>query len=142
MRLLPPVPIFSRAIKEDSELLGYQVPADSIAVLNIYACHRDPKNWPDPCRFDPDRFSPEESAKRHPHAYLPFSAGMRNCIGSRYAMLAMKTVLAKLMPRYRVDAIADGHTEPADFPYACGVASRMPGGFQVIFTPRQGNSQQ
>ena len=48
-----------------------------------YLLHRDPKSFPDPDTFDPDRFSPERSQDRHPYAYVPFSAGPRNCIGQK-----------------------------------------------------------
>ncbi|XP_034234122.1 cytochrome P450 4c21-like [Thrips palmi] len=136
LRLLPSVPFTGRIIKEETEFAGHTLPADTTVVLNILGCHRDPKHWPDPTRFDPDRFSAEQCAKRHPYAFLPFSAGMRNCIGGRYAMMVMKTTLAALVSRYRVDPVADGHTEPVDFPYTFDVSSRMLGGVRVVFTPR------
>lgn len=58
------------------------VPEGVSAVLIIMHTHRDSNIWPNPLKFDPDRFLPEEVAKRHPYSYLPFSGGPRNCIGN------------------------------------------------------------
>ena len=58
------------------------VPADSHIMIHLYDVHRDPNFWTDPDKFDPDRFLPERSKNQHPFAYLPFSAGPRNCIGN------------------------------------------------------------
>ena len=73
----------SRTTGEDVTIEGYFIPANTEVVLLNYLLHRDPKSFPDPDTFDPDRFTPERSQDRHPYAYVPFSAGPRNCIGQK-----------------------------------------------------------
>ncbi len=70
-----------------------------------YVTHRDPRFWDNPEGFDPDRFTPENVAKRHKFAFFPFAAGPRMCIGSAFAMMEMQLVLAMVMQRYRVDLV-------------------------------------
>lgn len=103
-RLFPSVPLIARELFEDLELPGgYLVPKGTNFTLNIYSLHRDPKIWgSDPEKFDPEHFSPDAIQKRNPYCYVPFSAGARNCIGQKYAMLELKATLGKILRRFKL----------------------------------------
>jgi cytochrome P450 len=87
LRLCPPAAVVARLAMRDVMVDGWRVPAGSNVVVGIMALHTDPALWPDPQRFDPDRFLPEHSRGRDRWQYLPFGAGPRSCIGDHFAML-------------------------------------------------------
>ncbi|ELV12707.1 cytochrome P450 4B1 [Tupaia chinensis] len=100
-RLFPPVPQVYRQLSKPVNFVdGRSLPAGSLISLHIYALHRNSAVWPDPEVFDPLRFSPENVAGRHPFAFMPFSAGPRNCIGQQFAMNEMKVVTALCLLRF------------------------------------------
>lgn len=102
LRIHPSVPIIGRKTTSDMVIDGQTMPAGvDIAVL-IYAMHNNPEVFPDPEKFDPERFNEENSSKRHPYSYIPFSAGARNCIGQKYALLEVKATLVKLLGNYQL----------------------------------------
>ncbi|CAG2120444.1 unnamed protein product, partial [Medioppia subpectinata] len=93
MRLRPPVPAIIRALTHDLQLGNYIVPAGVSLYLMIDTLHVDPTVYPDPLAFRPERFLDEaECAGRHPFSYVPFSAGIRNCIGQKFALNELKIV--------------------------------------------------
>jgi cytochrome P450 len=79
MRLYPPAWALTRRAEEDDEIDGFTIPAGSTIVLSPFTTHRHPAFWPDPDRFDPTRFLPEEEKQRHRFAYFPFGGGQRMC---------------------------------------------------------------
>nr|AVL92834.1 CYP450 [Locusta migratoria] len=105
IRLYPSVPFIGRTVTKDIELGGYTIPEGAMLNVHIYHAHRDPDHWPDPEGFDPERFLPNRLQGRHPYAYIPFSAGPRNCIGQRFAILEEKAVLSQILRNYRVQSL-------------------------------------
>ncbi|MEO8029065.1 MAG: cytochrome P450 [Bryobacteraceae bacterium] len=101
MRLYPPAWAIGRRAKVDYQLGEYAVPAHSILLMSPYAMHRNPRYWPEPERFDPDRFLPEASADRPKFSYFPFGGGARLCIGERFAWMEGVLVLATLGQKWR-----------------------------------------
>ncbi|XP_049532441.1 cytochrome P450 4d2-like [Anopheles darlingi] len=102
LRLLPPVSIIGRRLVEDLELNGVTVPAGTDITIQIYVIHRNPEVFPDPERFDPERFADESTQRRGPYDYIPFSIGSRNCIGQRFALMEMKITLVRLLANYQI----------------------------------------
>ncbi|KAJ8949882.1 hypothetical protein NQ318_010516 [Aromia moschata] len=132
LRLYPSVPFISRVAGEDfTTYTGYFIPKGTVLNIHIYDLHRDPEVYPDPEKFDPDRFLPE-NCKRHPFAYIPFSAGPRNCIGQRYAILELKAVLCGILRKFFMEPV----DKPSDMSFHCDMVLRPRTAVRIKFVPK------
>lgn len=78
------------------------LPVDSTIAISIFGLHRDPKYYPNPEKFDPERFSDENKSKINPYTYLPFGVGPRTCIGSRFALMKTKIIIFHLINDFEI----------------------------------------
>jgi cytochrome P450 len=104
MRLYPPVWVVARACVQPYEIAGYPIRAGAILLAPQFVVHRDSRFFPDPLRFDPERFAPEKKdAKGRPRfAYFPFAAGSRQCIGEGLAWMEGVLSLATIVRDWRL----------------------------------------
>ncbi|XP_071052571.1 uncharacterized protein [Onthophagus taurus] len=108
LRLFPPVPFIGRCPSiSDKKYYGGELPQYSQLVLFTYGVHRDPNIYEEPEKFDPERFSPDQLTKRHAYSYLAFSAGPRNCIGQKFAMLEMKSTVSHILRKFLIKPVQD-----------------------------------
>jgi cytochrome P450 len=103
MRCYPPAWGIGRRAIEDVEIGGYTIPRGTVVLFSQYLLHRDPRFFPEPERFDPDRWLPERQQARPRFAYFPFGGGNRVCIGESFAWMEGILVLATLARRWRLE---------------------------------------
>jgi cytochrome P450 len=127
LRLYPPAWILGRRSLGPDTLAGYDITANSFLIVMPGLLHRNPKYWPRPERFDPDRFLPEVVATRPKGSYIPFGAGPRFCIGNQFALLEMKLLVARYMQRYRFETLRapNGHEALVTLRPKSGIRLRM-----------------
>ncbi|XP_030762063.1 cytochrome P450 4C1-like isoform X2 [Sitophilus oryzae] len=104
LRLFPIAPVIGRYTTKDVICGTQTIPKGVNIMISILDVHRNERYWTDPLKFDPDRFLPEEIAKRPSSYYIPFSTGPRNCIGKTYALLSLKVVVATVVRHYRMSS--------------------------------------
>ncbi|KAF0770087.1 cytochrome P450 4C1-like [Aphis craccivora] len=97
LRMFPPLPVYGRSLDEEMKIGEYLCPAGSTLMVSPLFLHSSEQYYNDPEKFNPDNFLPDTYRSRHPYTFIPFSAGYRNCIGIKYGMLQMKTVISTLV---------------------------------------------
>jgi len=131
LRLYTPVLGFSLTTTCDTTLGGYSIPNDTGILFLIYAVHHNPKYWPDPEKFDPERFLSAENQASVDAAFMPFSIGRHSCIGKGVMMLESRLILSTLLKHYQF-RFAEGYT------FECGqyAVARPKNGVVVHVSPR------
>nr|AZJ25112.1 CYP4L46 [Cydia pomonella] len=129
LRLYPSVPMIQRMVPKDVEMAGLRFPKDTTVMINIFRMHRNPDVFEDPLEFRPERFETSNSA-RNAFSWIAFSAGPRNCIGQKFAMLEMKVTLAAIVRSFELSPCGDE-------PEPCGdLILRSRNGVHVKMMPR------
>ena len=105
LRLYPPVAAIGRRMEEDTVIGGQTFYKDTTIVINIFGLHRNEEYWENPLKFNPYRFMGDEFQQRNPYCYIPFSAGPRNCIGQKFALLEVKICLYYVLKTFNLTSI-------------------------------------
>jgi cytochrome P450 len=135
LRLYPPAHSLGRLTPTGDRIGGHRIPPGSIVILSPWVTHRSPYFWPDPHRFDPQRFHPSIAATRHRYAYLPFAGGPRGCIGEHFAMTEAIVATAVLLNTYTLT------TAPARIALNTDITLRPAGPVHCQITPRHPNTE-
>ena len=112
MRLYPPAWAMGRYARNDFQLGDYFLPAKTTVLISQFVAHRDPRFFPNPLRFDPERFTAEARARRTKFTYFPFGAGFRQCVGESFAWMEGVLVLATLAQRWKLRLFPEHRVEP------------------------------
>jgi cytochrome P450 len=112
MRLFPPAWGIGRLAGEDVEIGGYRILKGELCFVSQWVMHRDARFFPDPQRFEPDRWEPEIVAARPKFAYFPFGAGPRICIGEGFAWMEAILVLATIAQEWRLRLVPNQRVLP------------------------------
>jgi cytochrome P450 len=111
MRVYPPVYRLVRTALRDYRAGAYTIPAGALVVVSQYLMHRDPRYYPQPERFDPERWKPEARRERPAYSYFPFGGGPRRCIGDGFAYMEGVLLLATLASRWKLSLTSRDRVE-------------------------------
>jgi cytochrome P450 len=112
LRLYPPAWAMGRYARKDFALGEFFLPARTTVLMSPFVTHRDPRFFPDPVNFNPDRFSPEGKTMRAKFSYFPFGAGPRQCIGESFAWMEGVLILATLAQKWKLRLVPVHRVEP------------------------------
>ncbi len=116
LRMVTPLPMNFRQAVRDTDLLGHFIPAGTNVVTWPSINHRLPELWTEPEKFDPARFTePRNEHKSHRYAFAPFGGGAHKCIGMVFGQLEIKTVMHRLLRRYRLELTHPGYKPRYDY---------------------------
>lgn len=101
LRMYPAAVRLDRVANEDFEFEGIKIQKGQFVMVPLWALHHDPDVYPEPEKFNPERFSESNLKLRDSVAFMPFGAGPRNCIGLRFALLEMKICLANILSKFK-----------------------------------------
>ena len=131
MRLFPPAWAMGRRARADFRLGEYVLPAKTTVLISQFITHRDARCFPDPLRFDPERFTPEAKSKRAKFTYFPFGAGARQCIGESFAWMEGVLLLATISQRWKLSLVPGQTIEPEPL-----ITLRPKYGMRMLLEPR------
>ena len=134
MRMLPSVWVFIKQPTEDVVMRGHRIPKGTPVLISPWVTHHDPRWFPSPETFDPDRFEPEREKELPRGAYVPFSGGSRICLGKAFAMMEARLILAMIYQRYRLEVVPDRPPEPEPL-----VTLRPRDGLRAVLEPLSRN---
>ncbi|MES2640240.1 MAG: cytochrome P450 [Myxococcota bacterium] len=125
LRLYPAAPFYVRDALEVDRIGDFDVPKGAGVMLSPYYTHRHPQFWNNPDAFDPDRWTRQAEEGRHHHAYHPFAAGPRICIGNNFSLLESHLLLAVLAQRF-APRLRDGYEPRWEMQGVLGLANGLP----------------
>jgi cytochrome P450 len=131
LRLYPPAWAMGRYARNDFRLGDFFLPAKTTVLISQFITHRDPRYFPDPLRFDPNRFSPQAKARRTKFTYFPFGAGARQCIGESFAWMEGVLIMATLAQKWKLKLVPGHRIEPQPL-----ITLRPKYGMQMHLEPR------
>lgn len=131
LRLYPPAWAVGRRALAPFMVGGFEVPARSICIMSQYIVHRDARWFPNPEKFDPERWQPEAREARPKFSYFPFGGGTRVCIGERFAWMEGVILMAAIAQKWRFRLETGQRVEPLPL-----VTLRVRNGLRVIAEPR------